>query len=142
MQRRGGGFTWRGHSFRICFDAATILLQFGFEMATIFAMIRPRSWSSSFVDRRPIDWRRFHHVSSPIAARSRRDRSSIGPRSWSSSMKPLNLRIAIFSLMEIGWSWCRHDAKEIGFSTAVRSRSCGVRADDDPTLLVSLRGNW
>ena len=44
------------------------------------------------------------------------------------------------ALMEIGWSWCRHNAKEISFSTDVRSRSCGIRADDDPTLLVSPRG--
>ena len=44
------------------------------------------------------------------------------------------------ALMEIGWSWCRHNAKEIGFSTDVGSRSCGIRADDDPTLLMSPRG--
>ena len=68
--------------------------QFRFEMAMIFASKRPtigpRSRSWSVVDRSLIDWRRFHHVNSPIAARSRRDRGSIGPRSWSSSTKPLN----------------------------------------------------
>ena len=86
----GSGSLGRRHSSGIGHELATILLQFCFEMATIFATIGPRSWSGSFVDRRSIDWRRFHQISSPIAARLRRDRGSIGPRSWSSSTKPLN----------------------------------------------------
>ena len=66
-----------------------IWLQFSLKKTTIFATIGSRSW----VNRDPrslmvavlIEWRRFHNVSSTIAARSRRDRDSIGPRSWSSS---------------------------------------------------------
>ena len=58
-------------------DRATIGPQLGHDRATI----GPRSWSWSFVDRHLLDWRRFHHANSPIAARSRRDRGSIAPRS-------------------------------------------------------------
>ena len=74
-------------------DRATIGPRLGHDRATI----GPRSWSLSFVDRRPLDWRRFHHVNSPITARSRRDRGSIGLGSWSSSStpprRPINLQV-------------------------------------------------
>ena len=96
---RWSGSLGRRRSSWIDHELAANWLQFSFEMATNFttigprsgrdhAAIGPRSWSWSFVDRRPIDWRRFHYVSSPITARSRRDRGSIEPRSWSSSTNP------------------------------------------------------
>ena len=56
---------------------------------------RATMWSWPSVDRRLIDWQRFPHVNPPIAARSRRDRGSIGPRSWSSSTIGLRRRIEI-----------------------------------------------
>ena len=47
LQRRGGGFTWRGCRFRIGFDSATISLQFLLQNGRDFrhdrATIRPRS---------------------------------------------------------------------------------------------------
>ena len=71
---------------------ASILLQisliFRFKKSHDRVAIRPRSRSWSFVDRPPLEWRRFHHVSSPIAARSHRDHGSIEPRLWSSSTTP------------------------------------------------------
>ena len=58
-------------------DQATIGPRWGHDCATI----GPRSWSWSFVDRRPLDWRRFHHVNSPIAVRSDHDRGVL-PRNF------------------------------------------------------------
>ena len=81
--RRGGGFTWRGRSFRIGLESATILLRFRFEMATIFASKRPTI--EVLVSRRS-----FSDRLEAIASRKLPDRGSIGPRSWSSSTKPLN----------------------------------------------------
>ena len=72
--RRGGNFVGIDRGFNFATSQCWFQLQFCFRIATILATIGPRSWSWSFVDRRPIKWRRFHHVSSPIAARSRRDR--------------------------------------------------------------------
>ena len=54
-----------------------------------------RSWS--FVDCPHLEWRRFHPVCFPIAARSRHYRGSIEPRSWSSSTTsprcPIDLQV-------------------------------------------------
>ena len=106
LQGRGSNSLWRirsshiGREFRFEFspnshhfshDRATIEPRSGHDRTTI----RPRSWSWPSVDRRRIEWRRFHHVNSPIAARSHRDRGSIGPRSWSSSMICVRRRIEI-----------------------------------------------
>ena len=55
LLRRGGGFTWRGRSFRIDLESATILLQNSFRLGTIFAT---------------------------IVTRSCHDRATIGRRSW------------------------------------------------------------
>ena len=49
------------------------------------AAIGPWSWSWSLFARPPIEWKEFHAEGGPITARSRRDRGSIRPRSWSSS---------------------------------------------------------
>ena len=109
--RRGGGFTWRGCSFRIGLESATILLQNSFRLATIFATIVTRSrhdratigrrsWYWWVVDSRPIPWKRFHAEISTIPARSCRHRGSIGPRSWSSSTC---LRSCLIAL--VGWTF-------------------------------------
>ena len=85
MQRRGGGFTWRGCPFRIGFDSATILVQngrnFRHDRATIVVLVLRRSLAG----RLETNARRSHDRISSIAARSRRDRGLIGLRSWSSS---------------------------------------------------------
>ena len=90
--RRGGDFVGIDRGFNFATSRCWFQLQFCFRIATILATIGPRSWSWSFVDRHPIKWRRFHHVSSPIAARSRLDRTAIveffhessWPSDWSS----------------------------------------------------------
>ena len=66
-------------------ESAWTWLQFGSQIADISATIgsrsrhdrdaiRPRSWSWSFIDRLPIDWRRLPKERTAIAARSDRDR--------------------------------------------------------------------
>ena len=56
----------------------------------------PWSWSWSWFARPPNEWKEFHAEGAPIAARSRHDRGSIGPRSWSSSIglpcRPMKIR--------------------------------------------------
>ena len=100
MQRRGGGFTWRGCAFRIGFDSATILLQFLLQNGHDFRHDRATIGPQSDRDRAMIvvlvlrrspaggldtNARRSHDRISSIAARSHRDRGLIGLRSWSSS---------------------------------------------------------
>ena len=85
------------------FNSAKNPLGFGFKLAskkaTIFATIdhhRTAIRLRSGVDRAPDapgnddrgSWNRSHAEGSTIAARSRRDRGSIGPRSWCSSTNP------------------------------------------------------
>ena len=72
---------------------------FSLRIAVHLATIGPRSWSWPSVDRYLIDWQRFPHVNLPIAARSRRDRGSIGPRSWRSSTIVLCRRIKIHMIV-------------------------------------------
>ena len=78
---RGSGYLGRCRGF----NSPVNQLPFCFRIAIILATIGPRSWSRSFIDRRLLEWWRFHHISSPITARSCRNRGSIEPRSWSSS---------------------------------------------------------
>ena len=99
-------------------DRVTIGPRLGHDRATI----GPRSWSWSFVDRRPLDWRRFHHVNSPIAARSRRDRGSIRPRSWSSSTTPPRRPIEL----QVTGGSRSHDRDPLSLSVRWRSN----RADE------------
>ena len=86
------GLGWNQPQF--CFDLASKWPRFSPQKDPRSghdrAMIGPRSRSWSVVDCSPIDWRRLRHVNSLIAARSRRDRGSIGPRSWNSYTKSLN----------------------------------------------------
>ena len=102
--------------------SASILLSNSHHFSHDRAAIGPRSWSWSFVDRCPIEWRRFHHVSSPIAARSRRDRGSIEPRSWSSSTNRRGRQI------------------DLQVKCMVRSRACDICFDEDLALLVLPHG--
>ena len=130
-----GRFLVRGSWIQFRNQSASILppniMHFSRDRATIgprsgcdWATIAPRSWSWSFVDRRPLDWRRFHHVNSLIAARSRRDRGSIGLRSWSSSRKLLNRPMKIRSQS----TRCSHRA---------RSRP----SDEDPPIKIAPRAS-
>ena len=112
------------------FNSAMNRWEFGFQIAAISATlgprsrhnratIGPRSWSSPFVDRLPIDWRRLPNERSAFAARSRRDRGSIGPRS---SVLPRILRAVRYDdryLMKIRRARAFHAAS----TEAVRSRS-------------------
>ena len=90
-------------------NSAITQLQFSFQnhhnRATFFASIRPRSrhdratigrrsWHGWLNDHRLLEWRRFHHVISPIAARSRRDRGVLP--------QPLHAILSIFRWLE-GW---------------------------------------
>ena len=106
-------------------DRATIGPRSGRDRATIGprsgryrAAIGPRSWSWSLVDRRPLEWQRFHTVSSSIAARSCRDRSSIEPRSWSSSTSPPRRPIDF----QVKWT--------------VRSQSRDICFDENPAIFM------
>ena len=72
MASRGrflGRGSWLQFRLRISYILAAIGPRLGHDRATI----GPRSWSWWFVDRRLLDWRRFHHANSPIATRSSRD---------------------------------------------------------------------
>ena len=83
--RRGGGFTWRGRSFWIGLESATISLRFRFEMAPIFALRRPTIGPRSSHDRATIEVlvsrRSFSDPLEAIASRKLPDRGSIAPRS-------------------------------------------------------------
>ena len=100
LRRRGSDSFGRlrgsqiGREFRFNFASkeATIALDRGHDQAAIGT--RSRGDRASIVDvsltvfswnRAPRLWHCFHHERSRIAARSRRDRGSIEPRSWSSS---------------------------------------------------------
>ena len=67
------------NSHDFCHDRATIAPRTGRDRATIVVIRRSPSDQLETIPRR------FHYEISWIAARSRRDRGSIGPRSWSSS---------------------------------------------------------
>ena len=83
--------------------------------------------------------RRFPHVRPPIAARSHRDRGSIGPRSWSSSMLCLRRRIeiqviVIRTITVLRAIRCRpHDGDQTHQETprASRGRERSRPSDDD-----------
>ena len=80
-------------------------------------------------------WNRFHNEGHTIAARSRHDRGSIGPRSWSSFMNPLRRTIEFHVT---GWSrshdYVDQDCEERPPSDEGRSRSRCRPFDEDPAL--------
>ena len=104
-----GTIPWAWHRG---FNSTKNQFGFGFKLASKRPRFPPRSdhdrvmiGSRLWVNRDPrspsvvvlIEWRRFRNFSSTIAARSRRDRGLIGPRSWSSSTclhsRPIALQV-------------------------------------------------
>ena len=88
LMRRGGGFTWRGRSFRIGLESATTLLQISLKGGHNFRHDRPRSCHDRATIRRRSCSRwarkcrltivdRFRNECCAIAARSRFDRTAI-----------------------------------------------------------------
>ena len=101
-RRRGSGLPWAALWLQIRADLAWILLQKEPKNRPRSSHDRPRlttierrSCSKCFgtVDRS--SWNGFHAEGTPISARSRHDRGSIGPRSWCSSTRRLQPRIGI-----------------------------------------------
>ena len=102
------------------FNSATNQLQFCLRISCILAAIGPRSWSWSFVDRRLLDWRRFHHANSSIAAQSRRDLRVLP--------EPLDAVQSIIKRLE-------------GHDRAIAIHSPRP-SDGDPTVLMRRAATW
>ena len=88
LMRRGGGFTWRGRSFRIVLESSTTLLQISLKGGHNFRHDRPRSrHDRATIGRRSCSRcsrkcgltivNQFHNECCAIAARSQFDRTAI-----------------------------------------------------------------